>query len=66
MTDITKLVPLLIPIILLQLGLQIAALISLAKRKKVRFNNKIIWVAIIILTNMFGPIIYFVARGDEE
>jgi len=66
MPEISKLIPLLIPIIILQLGLQITALINLARRKKVRFDNKLIWVGIIILLNMFGPIIYFVARGDDE
>lgn len=66
MTDLTKLIPLLIPIIILQLGLQIAALVSLSKRKKVRLDNKIIWIVVILLFNMFGPIIYFVARGDDE
>lgn len=58
--------PLLIPIILLQLGLQIAAIINLVRRKKVRFNNKYIWLAIILLGNLVGAIIYFIARGDEE
>ena len=66
MTELSKIIPLLIPIFLLQAGLDIAALVNLYKRKKVRFNNKIIWVLIILFINIFGAIIYFVAKGDEE
>ena len=66
MIEVTKIIPLLIPIIIIQLGLQIAALVNLKRRNKVRFDNKAIWAIIIILGNMIGPIIYFVARGDEE
>jgi hypothetical protein len=66
MNELSKILPLLIPIIILQLGLQISALVNLARRKKVRFNNKLVWVVIIIFGSMLGSIIYFVARGDEE
>lgn len=66
MIELTKILPLLIPIIILQLGLQIAALVNLAKRRKVRFDNKLIWIIIIIFGSMIGSIIYFIARGDEE
>lgn len=66
MIEISKILPLLIPIILLQLGLQIAALVNLVRRRKVRFDNKAIWAIIILCGSMVGSIIYFVARGDEE
>jgi hypothetical protein len=66
MDVLLKNLPLFIPIILLELGLQVAAIINLVRRKKVRFNNKYIWAAIIILGNIVGAIVYFVARGDEE
>jgi DMSO reductase anchor subunit len=66
MNEISKILPLLIPIILLQLGLQIAALVNLVRRRKVRFDNKAIWAIIILFGSMIGSIIYFVARGDEE
>ena len=58
--------PLLIPILLIQIILMTVALIDLKKRKRVRFNNKLIWVFIIVLINLLGPIIYFVARGEEH
>jgi hypothetical protein len=49
----------------LQLGLQIIALVNLSKRRKVRFDNKLIWVLIIVLGNLIGPVAYFLFRGDE-
>jgi len=63
--QIMDLLPVLIPIILLQFGLQIAAIINLIKRKKVRFDNKFLWGVIILAGGMIGSIVYFIARGDD-
>ncbi len=57
--------PLLIPIVLLQLGLQIFALVDLVKRRTVRYGNKPIWALVIIFGEIFGAIIYLILRGDE-
>lgn len=65
MDELLKSLPLFIPIILIQLGLQIYSLIDLYKREKVRFDNKLIWVLIILILNLFGPIIYIIFREDE-
>jgi glucan phosphoethanolaminetransferase (alkaline phosphatase superfamily) len=54
------------PLLVLQIVVQIIALISLSRRTKVRFNNKWIWVLIIIFLNIIGPIVYFAFRGDED
>ncbi len=61
-----KFLPLLIPILLIQLGLQIYALIDLYRQSTVRGGSKWIWVAIIILFEIFGPIIYFFVGRKEE
>ena len=66
--DLAKLLPLLIPVLLIQFGLQIYALIDLSRRSReqVRGGNKWLWVAIIVLGEILGPIVYFVvARKDE-
>ncbi|MBK6713244.1 MAG: PLDc_N domain-containing protein [Chloroflexi bacterium] len=56
---------LLLPLVILQLGLMIAALIDLARRPSAR-GPKWIWVLVIILVNTIGPIIYFlVGRGED-
>lgn len=54
------------PLLILQFGLQVIALINLSKRNKVRFNNKWIWVLIIVLGNLLGPVAYFLFRGEDD
>lgn len=63
-SKISQWLPLLIPILLLQLGLMIAALIDLAKRERTR-GPKWMWVIIIILGELIGPIVYFVVGREE-
>ena len=59
--------PILLPAVLIQLGLMVAALIHLARHKKVRLVNRWVWLIIIIVINTLGPILYFVlGRSDEE
>lgn len=54
------------PLLLLQFGLMIWALVDLYGRKMVRYLPKWGWVLIVILVGIFGPIIYFVmGRGEE-
>lgn len=61
---IKEFLPLLIPILVLQLGLMIAALIDVIKREKTK-GPKWTWILIIVLVNLFGPIAYFIAGRDE-
>ena len=61
----TKLIPLLIPLILIQLGLLIAALIDLSKRENIR-GPKWMWVLVILFINIIGPIVYFILGREEE
>jgi hypothetical protein len=61
---IKEFIPLLIPIILLQLGLMVAALIDVIKREKTK-GPKWVWIVVIVFVNLLGPIIYFVAGRDE-
>lgn len=57
--------PLLIPIILIQLALMVAALWDLIRREKTR-GPKWLWVIIILFLNMIGPIVYFLVGRDDE
>lgn len=57
--------PLLIPIILIQLALVIAALWDLIRREKTR-GSKWLWVIVILFLNTLGPIIYFLVGRDDE
>ncbi len=57
-------IPLLIPILIIQLALVIAALVDLIRREKTK-GPKWLWVLIILFFNMIGPIVYFVVGRDE-
>ncbi len=58
-------IPLLIPIIILQLILMIVALLDLAHREKTR-GPKWMWAIIIVLGELIGPVIYLVIGRIEE
>jgi hypothetical protein len=63
--ELEKLIPLLIPILIIQLGLQIYALIDLYRRPDVR-GGKLLWAIIIILGEIIGPIVYFIFASRED
>lgn len=48
-------------LLLVELTLDVVALVSLVRRpvERVALGNKWVWVAIIILLNLIGPILYF-------
>ena len=60
-----QLVLLLLPVIIIQFTLMIIALVDLVNREKVRYDNKILWVIIIVIFNIIGPIVYLL-WGREE
>ncbi len=65
MEQFVQYIPLLIPLIVIQTILMVAALIDLTRREKTR-GPKWVWVLVIVFVNLIGPIIYFVAgRADE-
>ncbi len=61
------LLPILIPITLVQLALMVAALVDLSRRsaEQVQGHNKWVWVAVIVLINFIGPIAYFVVGRED-
>jgi len=56
--------PLLIPIIVIELGLMIAALVDLVRRPATR-GPKWVWVLVILFVNFIGPILYFIIGREE-
>ena len=63
---ILELLPLLIPLMVLQLALMIIAIVDLVKRERVTGDNKVVWALVIVLVNIFGPIIYLVFGRREN
>lgn len=56
--------PLLAPLILIQLALMIAALVDLVRRGQTR-GPKWVWALVIVLVNTIGPIIYFLLGRED-
>jgi hypothetical protein len=65
MEQLQDLLPLLVPLLVIQLILMIAALVDLARRETTR-GPKWVWVLVILFVNLVGPVVYFlVGRSDE-
>lgn len=57
-------IPFLIPIVLLQLGLMIVALVDLVRRERTR-GPKWVWTLVILCINFIGPMVYFIIGREE-
>jgi len=65
MEKIIEYLPILIPIIILELSLTIAALIHVLTHKHYKFGNRTLWI-VLSFVQIIGPVIYFVfGRGEE-
>jgi hypothetical protein len=63
---VEQIIALVAPIIVIQLGLMIAALFDLEREeRRVRGGSKLVWALVIVLVNVVGPILYFVAGREE-
>ena len=61
-----QVIALLLPLVVLQLGLIVAALYDLEKdERRVRGGSKLVWVLIIVFVNVIGPIVYFTAGRQD-
>ena len=69
-SEIMRLVLIIVlPLVVLQLVLLVSALVSLLRKPYTSGNDKVLWLAVIILINIIGPIIYFAigsAKLDEK
>ena len=65
METLRPLIPFLIPVFLLEIGLMVFALVDLSRRARVN-GPKPMWVAIIVLVQIIGPILYFLMGRPDE
>jgi hypothetical protein len=63
---ITDMLPFLIPLIIVELGLMIFALVDLLKREYYKTDTKIIWAIVIVIFGIIGPVIYFIFGRKEQ
>ncbi|HLA97973.1 MAG TPA: PLD nuclease N-terminal domain-containing protein [Anaerolineales bacterium] len=65
MDQIREYLPLLIPLILIQVTLMIIALLDLSRRERLR-GPRWAWVLVVVFVNVIGPILYFVLGREDE
>jgi len=66
MEELLAYLPFLIPLVVIQLGLMIAALVHIFRHKTYRVGNRVLWVIVCLFINIIGPVLYFaIGKGDE-
>jgi hypothetical protein len=55
----------LLPVLAIQVGLLIWAVVDLVKRDRVRGGSKVVWALVILFVNIIGPLLYLVWGRDE-
>ena len=66
MENITQYLPFLIPVFVLQLVLAVTALVHVLRHKTYKHGNRVLWIIIVLVVNIIGPILYFtIGRSDE-
>ena len=64
---IQELLPLLLPVLILQVALIVLALWDLLRPDRhVRGGSKLAWGIIIIVVNLLGPVLYFLVGREEN
>ncbi len=62
--ELVRMIPLLAPLLVIQLALMIAALVDWARRERTR-GPKWVWLVVILLGSMVGSLVYFfIGRED--
>jgi hypothetical protein len=65
MEKLAEYVPFLIPLVIIEIGLTLGALIHILTHKNYRYGNRILWV-ILSFVQIIGPILYFVIGREEK
>ena len=67
MNKLFEILPLLVPVLLIDIALAVAAVRHILRHPHYRFGNKTMWLVIVVVLLLFGPIIYFVfGKGENE
>lgn len=67
MNTLFEILPLLVPVLLIDIALALAAVKHILRHPRYRFGNRAMWLLIVVFLLLFGPIIYFVfGKGENE
>ena len=66
MENLMEYLPLLVPVIILDLILIITALVHVLRHPNYKIGNKAICIIVVLFISLIGPILYFtIGRGEE-
>lgn len=66
MEQFMEYLPFLLPLLIIEFILAITALVHVLRHPNYKFGNKVIWILVVLLLQIVGPIFYFIfGRGDE-
>jgi len=66
LSEIREMIPLLIPLVVIQLVLIGIALRDLVRRKRVKGGNKLVWGLVIVFIQYIGPILCLIIGREED
>lgn len=67
MNTIFEILPLLIPVLVIDIALAATAVMHILRHPHYRFGNRTMWLVIVVILLLLGPIIYFVfGKGENE
>lgn len=67
MNTLFEILPLLIPVLLIDIALAVVAVRHILRHSHYRIGNRAMWLVIVVVLLLFGPIIYFVfGKGENE
>lgn len=66
MNTLFKMLPLLIPVLVMDITLAAAAVIHILRHPRYRIGNKALWLVVSVVLLLFGPILYFVFGKGED
>jgi len=65
--ELLKYLPVIAPLAIVQLGLMVVALVHAIRHQRYKAGNMAVWIIIIVLISIIGPVLYFIlGRGEED
>ncbi len=65
MDELQRYIPLIAPLLIIEIVLLAVALVDLIRREQVKYFPKWLWAVIIILINLIGPIAYLIIGRED-
>jgi len=54
-----------VPLFLVEIALMVIALVDIIRRERVRGGNKVLWILVVVLIGVVGPLVYLLFGREE-